>query len=291
MTMAVSKAVEDGRQGDHLRLDRQHVSASAAAYAARAGHHLRGARAAGQDRARQAGPGARARRQAAAGRRQLRRLPGAGLQAVAGLPGRAGQLGQHRTACTGQKTAAFEIVDALGDAPDIHCLPVGNAGNITAYWMGYRRGPRRPATPRSGRRCSASRPPAPPRSSTAQVVREPSTIATAIRIGNPASLDQGARRPRRVRRPDRRGDRPGDPRGVPAAGPRGRRLRRAGQRGQRRRPAAAGRGRARAAPARRSSARSPATASRTRSGRSPPRPSPTTIENDVLAAARALDLA
>ena len=37
----------------------------------------------------------------------------------------------------GQKTAAFEIVDALGDAPDIHCLPVGNAGNITAYWQGY----------------------------------------------------------------------------------------------------------------------------------------------------------
>src|ERR1700742_2221180 len=37
----------------------------------------------------------------------------------------------------GQKTAAFEIVDALGDAPDFHCLPVGNAGNITAYWMGY----------------------------------------------------------------------------------------------------------------------------------------------------------
>ena len=37
----------------------------------------------------------------------------------------------------GQKTAAFEIVEALGDAPDIHCLPVGNAGNITAYWMGY----------------------------------------------------------------------------------------------------------------------------------------------------------
>src|SRR5689334_7644974 len=37
----------------------------------------------------------------------------------------------------GQKTAAFEVVDALGDAPDIHCLPVGNAGNITAYWKGY----------------------------------------------------------------------------------------------------------------------------------------------------------
>src|SRR3954453_9116013 len=41
----------------------------------------------------------------------------------------------HRLA--GQKTAAFEIMDALGDAPDVHCLPVGNAGNITAYWAGY----------------------------------------------------------------------------------------------------------------------------------------------------------
>src|SRR5205807_9067253 len=38
----------------------------------------------------------------------------------------------------GQKTASFEIVDALGDAPDYHCIPVGNAGNITAYWKGYR---------------------------------------------------------------------------------------------------------------------------------------------------------
>src|SRR6201999_26597 len=37
----------------------------------------------------------------------------------------------------GQKTGAFEIVDVLGDAPDVHCIPVGNAGNITAYWKGY----------------------------------------------------------------------------------------------------------------------------------------------------------
>src|SRR5207245_7414675 len=59
----------------------------------------------------------------------------------------------------GQKTAAFEIVDALGDAPDVHCLPVGNAGNITAYWMGYQeyqqaglaaRAPRRSAFQASG---------------------------------------------------------------------------------------------------------------------------------------------
>ena len=51
-----------------------------------------------------------------------------------------------RTGSQGQKTAAFEIVDALGDAPDIHCLPVGNAGNITAYWMGYTRVPRATAS-------------------------------------------------------------------------------------------------------------------------------------------------
>ena len=43
----------------------------------------------------------------------------------------------------GQKTCAFEIVDALGRAPDLHCVPVGNAGNISSHWMGYRRVPRR----------------------------------------------------------------------------------------------------------------------------------------------------
>ena len=57
----------------------------------------------------------------------------------------------------GQKTAAFEIVDALGDAPDVHCLPVGNAGNITAYWQRLLRVPRLGrATRRPG--CSAGRP-------------------------------------------------------------------------------------------------------------------------------------
>ena len=75
----------------------------------------------------------------------------------------------------GQKTAGFEVVDALGDAPDIHCLPVGNAGNITAYWRGYReysptrRSATSPARPRTcpdvglpGRRRGADRP-RPPR--------------------------------------------------------------------------------------------------------------------------------
>ena len=86
----------------------------------------------------------------------------------------------------GQKTAAFEIVEALGDAPDIHCLPVGNAGNISAYWMGYseelRAGNATRAPKMYGFQAAGAAPIV-----TGQVVPEPSTIATAIRIGNPAS--------------------------------------------------------------------------------------------------------
>ena len=102
----------------------------------------------------------------------------------------------------GQKTAAFEIVDFLGDAPDIHVLPVGNAGNISAYWMGYNE--------YAGRRTAASL----EKETTLGEVRaskvpqmwgiqakgaapfvaghpidNPETVATAIRIGNPASWD------------------------------------------------------------------------------------------------------
>jgi threonine synthase len=86
----------------------------------------------------------------------------------------------------GQKTAAFEIVDMLGDAPDIHILPVGNAGNITAYWRGYREyaadglAARRPRM--WGFQAAGSAPIV-----RGEVVKDPSTIATAIRIGNPAS--------------------------------------------------------------------------------------------------------
>ncbi|CAM5567794.1 hypothetical protein STANM309S_05072 [Streptomyces tanashiensis] len=88
----------------------------------------------------------------------------------------------------GQKTAAFEIVDMLGDAPDIHVLPVGNAGNITAYWKGYREyaadglATHRPRM--WGFQASGSAPLV-----RGEVVKDPSTIATAIRIGNPASWD------------------------------------------------------------------------------------------------------
>jgi threonine synthase len=89
----------------------------------------------------------------------------------------------------GQKTAAFEIVDVLGDAPDIHCLPVGNAGNITAYWKGYTEyaadgvASRRPMM--RGFQAAGAAPIV-----NGAPVDKPSTIATAIRIGNPASWQQ-----------------------------------------------------------------------------------------------------
>jgi threonine synthase len=86
----------------------------------------------------------------------------------------------------GQKTAAFEIVEALGDAPDVHCLPVGNAGNIAAYWMGYTE------YADAGLATHAPRMLGFQASGAAPIVRgepvlAPQTIATAIRIGNPAS--------------------------------------------------------------------------------------------------------
>ena len=86
----------------------------------------------------------------------------------------------------GQKTAAFEIVDALGIAPDVHSLPVGNAGNITAYWKGYTEY-HRDGVATGCRGCSAPRPPARRRWSSANRCSDPETIATAIRIGSPAS--------------------------------------------------------------------------------------------------------
>jgi threonine synthase len=89
----------------------------------------------------------------------------------------------------GQKTAAFEVCDALGDAPDVHCLPVGNAGNITAYWKGYTEyAADGSATKRPKMRGFQAAGAAPIVSG--QIVPKPMTIATAIRIGNPASWQQ-----------------------------------------------------------------------------------------------------
>jgi threonine synthase len=89
----------------------------------------------------------------------------------------------------GQKTAAFEIVDVLGDAPDVHLLPVGNAGNITAYWLGYEqyaalgRATRKPKM--RGFQAEGAAPLV-----TGEPFPDPETKATAIRIGNPASWKQ-----------------------------------------------------------------------------------------------------
>jgi threonine synthase len=106
----------------------------------------------------------------------------------------------------GQKTAAFEIVEALGRAPDFHCLPVGNAGNITAHWIGYsayagiqtqacayceghckcRHEPVTAGRPRMvGYQASGSAP-----FMRGQMVDQPETVATAIRIGHPQSWDR-----------------------------------------------------------------------------------------------------
>ena len=88
----------------------------------------------------------------------------------------------------GQKTAAFEIVDVLGDAPDVHCIPVGNAGNITAYWQGYEEAAADGAATRRPRMLGWQAAGAAPLVR-GEPVRFPETIATAIRIGNPASWD------------------------------------------------------------------------------------------------------
>jgi threonine synthase len=86
----------------------------------------------------------------------------------------------------GQKTAAFEIVDALGTAPDVHALPVGNAGNITAYWKGYTEYHRDGLSDRLPRMLGTQAAGAAPLV-LGEPVKEPETIATAIRIGSPAS--------------------------------------------------------------------------------------------------------
>jgi len=87
---------------------------------------------------------------------------------------------------SGQKSAAFEICDVLGDAPDIHCLPVGNAGNITAYWAGYSEYAADGVVKNTPRMFGFQAAGAAPLVHGAPVA-DPDTIATAIRIGSPAS--------------------------------------------------------------------------------------------------------
>ncbi len=89
----------------------------------------------------------------------------------------------------GQKTAAFEIVEELGTAPDFHCIPVGNAGNITAHWMGYseyhENGIVNNRPQMLGYQAAGSAP-----FMRGEMVNDPETVATAIRIGHPQSWDK-----------------------------------------------------------------------------------------------------
>ncbi len=184
MTVAVSTAVEHGAKAI-ICASTGNTSASAAAYAARAGITCAVLVPQGK---------------IALGKLAQALVHGAKLLQVSGnfddCLGMAGKLAQDYPVALvnsvnidrlhGQKTAAFEIVEALGDAPDIHCLPVGNAGNISAYWMGYQEdvaaGNATKAPKMYGFQAAGSAPIV-----NGQVVPNPSTIATAIRIGNPAS--------------------------------------------------------------------------------------------------------
>jgi threonine synthase len=92
----------------------------------------------------------------------------------------------------GQKTAAFEVVDALGDAPDWLCIPVGNAGNISAYWMGFREYRHARLSLRLPRMMGFQAAGAAPMV-LGHTVEQPDTIATAIRIGNPVNRENALR--------------------------------------------------------------------------------------------------
>jgi len=184
MTMAISKAVEEGAKAV-VCASTGNTSASAAAYAARAGlacavlipdtHIALGKLA-----------------QALIHGARVLQVQGnfdQALEIVRELPNHApitvvNSVNPHRI--EGQKTGSFEIVDALGDAPDVHCIPVGNAGNITAYWRGYLQYKdvgRATKLPRMlGFQAEGAAPIV-----SGHVVEDPQTVATAIRIGNPAS--------------------------------------------------------------------------------------------------------
>ena len=126
----------------------------------------------------------------------------------------------------GQKTAAFEICDALGDAPDVHCIPVGNAGNITAYWKGYGEYARDGVVTKRPRmlgwQAAGSAPLVHRRAGRAP--RDDRDRDPDRQSGELGQRDRGARR---VGRSHRRGHRRPDPRGLPHARVAGGRVRRA----------------------------------------------------------------
>src|SRR5437667_1739451 len=182
MTVAVSKAVEHGARA-LICASTGNTSASAAAYAARAGISCAVILPAGK---------------IARGKLLQAFVYGAKIVAIEGNFDDAlrivRELGQgaefaivnsiNPDRIAGQKTAAFEIVDLIGDAPDLHFLPVGNAGNITAYWAGYREYERHQRSTKLpvmvGFQAAGAAPIFHNR-----IVEKPETIASAIRIGNP----------------------------------------------------------------------------------------------------------
>ncbi len=187
MTLAISKAAEEGSKAV-ICASTGNTSASAAAYAVRAGMICAVLVPSGK---------------IAMGKLAQALVHGARLLQVDGnfddCLNLARDLAEHHPVSLvnsvnayrieGQKTAAFEICDALGDAPDVHCLPVGNAGNITAYWKGYTEyAADGTATMRPVMRGFQAAGAAP--IVRGEAVPNPSTIATAIRIGNPASWQQ-----------------------------------------------------------------------------------------------------
>jgi len=187
MTMAVTKAVDEGSRAI-VCASTGNTSASAAAYAARAGITAfvlipEGKIALGKL--------AQAMMHGAVVI-QIRGNFDAGMQLVKEVGKEApvtivNSINPYRL--QGQKTAAFEIIEELGGAPDYHCLPVGNAGNISAYWMGYSEYQahgivnQRPVM--AGYQASGAAP-----FLRGGPVDHPETVATAIRIGNPQSWDK-----------------------------------------------------------------------------------------------------
>jgi threonine synthase len=187
MTVAVSKALERGTKA-LVCASTGNTSASAAAYAARAGISCAVVLPAGK---------------IASGKLLQAFACGAKIIALEGNFDDAlrivRELGEQRDLAvvnsinpdriSGQKTAAFEIVDALSDAPDFHLLPVGNAGNITAYWAGYREYHARERSTKLPTMIGFQAAGAAPIFYN-RIVEKPETIASAIRIGNPASWKQ-----------------------------------------------------------------------------------------------------
>ncbi|MDP9404972.1 MAG: threonine synthase [Actinomycetota bacterium] len=184
MTLAISKAREEGAEAV-VCASTGNTSASAAAYAARAGLTCGVLIPAGHialgKLAQALVHGARVL--------QIRGNFDHALAIVRDLGDRApvtvvNSINRYRI--EGQKTAAFEVVDALGDAPDVHCIPVGNAGNICAYWRGYleyREAGRSSKLPAMmGFQAAGAAPIV-----AGHPIENPETVATAIRIGNPAS--------------------------------------------------------------------------------------------------------